>query len=202
VPSTAKAYSLNYTVIPKEPLAFLTTFPTGQTRPVVSTLNAQTGTVTANAAIVPSGDNGDLSVYVTNDSELIIDINGYFAPPASGGLSLYNLAPCRVYDSRTQTGAQPVVDTMAVNVAGSACNAPASAQSYIFNTTVLPTDSLSFLTLWPHGTGEKPNASALNAPDGTVTSNMAIVPTSDGSISAFASESTHLILDIFGYFAP
>ncbi len=202
VPTAAKAYSLNYTVIPKEPLGYLTTFPTGQTRPVVSTLNAPTGSVTANAAIVPAGDNGDISVYVTNSAELIIDINGYFAPPASGGLSLYNLAPCRVYDSRTQTGAQPIVDSMAVNVAGSACNAPASAQSYIFNTTVLPTHSLSFLTLWPHGTGGQPNASALNAPDGTVTSNMAIVPTTDGSISAFASQSTQLILDIFGYFAP
>ena len=98
VPSTAKAYSLNYTVVPKEPLGFLTTFPlTGQSRPGVSTLNAPTA-VTANAAIVPAGDNGDVSVFVTNDTELIIDINGYFAPPASGGLSLYNLAPCRVYD--------------------------------------------------------------------------------------------------------
>jgi sugar lactone lactonase YvrE len=202
VPSTAQAYSLNYTVIPKEPLGFLTTFPTGQIQPGVSTLNAPTGSVTANAAIVPAGDNGDVSVFVTNDTELIIDINGYFAPPASGGLSLYNLAPCRVYDSRAQNGAQPLVDSMAVNVAGSGCSAPASAQSYIFNTTVLPTDSLVFLTLWPHGTGEQPNASALNAPDGAVTSNMAIVPTTDGSISAFASQSTHLILDIFGYFAP
>jgi sugar lactone lactonase YvrE len=202
VPSMARAYSLNYTVVPKEPLGFLTTFPTGQTRPAVSTLNAPTGTVTANAAIVPAGDNGDVSVFVTNDTELIIDINGYFAPPASGGLSLYNLAPCRVYDSRAQIGAQAVVDSMAVNVASSGCNAPASAQSYIFNTTVVPTGSLSFLTLWPHGTGAQPNASALNAPDGTVTSNMAIVPTTDGSISAFASQSTHLILDIFGYFAP
>jgi hypothetical protein len=45
-------------------------------------------------------------------------------------------------------------------------------------------------------------ASTLNAPDGAITSNMAIVPTSDGSIDAFASQPTHLILDISGYFAP
>ena len=38
--------------------------------------------------------------------------------------------------------------------------------------------------------------------DGSVTSNMAIVPTTNGSISAFASASTHVILDISGYFAP
>src|SRR4051812_6567190 len=94
IPAAAKAYSLNYTVVPKEPrLGYLTIWPTGQTRPGVSTTNAPTGTITANAAIVPAGDNGDVSVYVTHDTNLIIDINGYFAPPASGGLSLYNLAP-------------------------------------------------------------------------------------------------------------
>jgi hypothetical protein len=201
VPATAQAYSLSYTVVPKGPLGYLTTWPTGQARPVVSTLNAPTGTITANAALVPAGNNGDLSVYATNDTDLIIDINGYFAPPASGGLSLYNLAPCRVYDSRTP-GAQPIVNSTAVHVAGSTCSAPASAQSYIFNATVVPTNSLLFLTLWPHGAGEQPNASTLNAPDGAVTSNLAIVPTTDGSVSAFASHSTHLILDIFGYFAP
>ena len=202
VPATAQAYSLNYTVIPKEPLSYLTTWPTGQTRPGVSTLNAPTSTITANAALVPAGDNGDLSVYATNDTDLIIDINGYFAPPMSGGLSLYNLAPCRVYDSRTQTGAQPIINTEEINVAGSSCGAPASAQSYVFNATVIPTNTLLFLTLWPHGAGEQPNASTLNAPDGSVTSNLAIVPAGDGSVNAFASHSTHLILDIFGYFAP
>jgi hypothetical protein len=42
----------------------------------------------------------------------------------------------------------------------------------------------------------------LNAPDGAVSSNMAIVPTMNGSIDAYASALTQLILDISGYFAP
>jgi hypothetical protein len=42
----------------------------------------------------------------------------------------------------------------------------------------------------------------LNAIDGSITSNMAIVPTANGSVSAFGSNPTHLILDISGYFAP
>lgn len=201
VPASAKAYSLNYTVVPKKPLGYLTTWPTGKDRPLVSTLNAPTGTITANAAIVPAGDNGDVSVFVTDDTELIVDINGYFAPPANGGLSLYNLEPCRVYDSREVSGGQPMVNTTAISVAGT-CKAPANAQSYVFNSTVVPTNSLLFLSLWPHGTGDQPTVSALNAPDGAVTSNMALVPTSDGSINAFGSDSTHMILDIFGYFAP
>jgi hypothetical protein len=94
-----------------------------------------------------------------------------------------------------------MINTAGIDVVGSGCSAPARAQSYISNSTVVPTNSLLFLTLWPHG-GEQPNASALNAPDGAVTSNLAIVPTTDGSVNAFASHPTHLILDIFGYFAP
>jgi hypothetical protein len=31
---------------------------------------------------------------------------------------------------------------------------------------------------------------------------MAIVPTTNGSVSAFASNPNHLVLDISGYFAP
>jgi hypothetical protein len=31
---------------------------------------------------------------------------------------------------------------------------------------------------------------------------MAIVPTTNGSVSAFTSNSSHLVLDISGYFAP
>ena len=202
IPAAAQAYSLNYTVVPKtNKLAYLTTWPTGQGRPLVSTLNATTGAITANAAIVPAGSNGDLSVYATDDSELLIDINGYFAPAATGGLSFYNLAPCRILDTREAAGGQQMVNTMAVTVAGT-CSAPSNAQSYVFNATVVPANSLLYLTLWAHGAAEQPTVSALNAPDGVVTSNMAIVPSTDGSINAFAHDSTHLILDIFGYFAP
>ena len=45
-------------------------------------------------------------------------------------------------------------------------------------------------------------ASTLNAADGAITGNMVIVPTANGSISAYASNQTQLVLDLFGYFAP
>jgi len=35
-----------------------------------------------------------------------------------------------------------------------------------------------------------------------IASNMAIVPTVNGSINAFAANPTQLILDLFGYYAP
>ena len=41
-----------------------------------------------------------------------------------------------------------------------------------------------------------PVVSTLNAEDGTVTSNMAVVPAADGSVDVFSSSNTHLILDV------
>ncbi len=199
IPATARAYSLNYTSVPQGPLGFLTTWPAGQTQPLVSTLNAPTGAVTANAAIVPAGTNGDISVFVTQGSNLVIDVNGYFAPPGAGGLSLHNLTPCRVLDTRNPAGALPFNGAKDLNVAAAACGAPASAQSYVVNATVVPPGPLGFLTLWPQG-ATQPLVSTLNAIDGAVTSNMAIVPAANGSMSIFGSNPTHLVMDISGYF--
>jgi len=201
LPATALAYSMNFTSVPNGPLNFLTTWPTGQAQPLVSTLNAGTGAVTANSAIVPAGTNGDISVFVTNNSDLVIDVNGYFAPPIPGGLSLYALTPCRVLDTRNTPGFPPFTGTIDVSVMLSGCGAPATAQSFVMNATVVPPAPFGFLTLWPQG-ATKPFVSTLNAGDGVVTSNMAIVPTTNGKISSFASDPVHLVLDISGYFAP
>ena len=121
--------------------------------------------------------------------------------PGTGGLSFFSLTPCRVLDSRNPAGALPFNGKVDVNVSSSGCGAPASAQSFVLNATVVPPGPLGFLTLWPQA-ATQPLVSTLNAIDGSITSNMAIVPTANGSVSAFGSNPTHLILDISGYFAP
>ncbi|MBV9034307.1 MAG: hypothetical protein JO182_07410 [Acidobacteriaceae bacterium] len=44
--------------------------------------------------------------------------------------------------------------------------------------------------------------SVVNAYDGAVSSNLAVVPTVNGSVSTYVSETTGLILDLSAYFAP
>jgi hypothetical protein len=199
VPTTAQAYSLNFSAIPPGPLGYLTVWPTGSSQPVVSTLNDLTGTIVANAAIVRAGTNGDISVYPSNDTNLVIDINGYFAPPGAGALSLYLLPQCRVLDTRQGSGA--FSGELTVDVVNSACSVPDTAQAYVLNATVVPQGGLGYLTLWADGASQ-PVVSTLNAVDGAITNNMAIVPTTNGSIDAFASGITQLILDISNYFSP
>lgn len=202
IPSSALAYSFNVTAIPsKGPLDYLTVWPKGTMQPVVSTLNNNTGTLVANAAIVPAGGEKATAFYAhDNQTNLLVDVDGYFAAPGTGGFSLYTQVPCRVLDTR-QGGGSGFNGQITVPVEGSACAPPSNAGGYVFNATVVPPAPMLFLTLWPHGTTQ-PTVSTLNAEDGFVTSNMAIVPTNDGEIDAFSSSQTQLILDLFGYFAP
>ena len=79
IPATAQAYSLNFTAVPHGGLSYLSVWPSGQAQPTVSTLNASRGGVTANAAIVPAGNAGALSLFATDNTDLVIDVNGYFA---------------------------------------------------------------------------------------------------------------------------
>jgi len=202
IPSSAQAYSLNFTAVPQDGLGYLSAWPTGQTWPGVSTLNAPTNNpVVANAAIVPAGTSGEINVLGSNNTDVVIDINGYFAPPSSaaGGQALYTVTPCRVLDTRSSSGLMN--GTLPVNVTSSSCGVPSSAEAFVLNATVVPPLGLGYLTLWPENEAQ-PVVSTLNADDGVIASNMAIVPSTNGSIDAFSSNSTQLILDISGYFAP
>ena len=208
LPSSASAYSMNVTVVPSGPLPFLTTWPTGQSKPNVSTLNSFTGKVVANAAIVPSGSGGDISVYVEDATQVILDSNGYFgAPGSSGALAFYPVTPCRIADTRTTQGpfGGPSLTADSIRsftIPASGCSIPSTAQAYSLNVTVVPAGPLSFLTAWPAGQN-RPLVSTLNSFDGSIVANAAIVPAgASGAISVYVTDATNVILDIDGYFAP
>ena len=209
IPATAAAYSLNFTVVPPGPLGYLTTWPTGKAMPNASTLNSYTGAVVANAAIVPAGTNSAISLYVNNATDVLFDINGYFAPPAAGGLQFYPVTPCRIADTRTGAGFPgPFGPPSMVALVGrsfpipsSICELPASAGAYSFNFTVVPPAPLGFLTTWPTG-NSMPNVSTLNSYNGSVVANAAIVPAgTGGAVSVYVNNATDVLFDVNGYFS-
>ncbi len=208
IPATARAYSLNFTVVPEGFLGYLSTWPTGQQQPNVSTLNSYTGSVVANAALVPAGTNEAISVFVTNPTDVIADINGYFGQPGSAGaLSFYPVTPCRVADTRNATGpfGGPIMasgETRPFAIPAGACNIPSTAAAYSLNVTVVPDGALYYLSVWPTGVAQ-PVVSTLNSYDGSVLANAAIVPAgTNGAIDIYVTGQTQVILDINGYFAP
>lgn len=211
IPSTARAFSLNVTAVPPAYLGFVTLWPGGQAQPLASTLNSWDGTVVPNAAIVPAGANGDVSVYASNNTDLVIDINGYFAPPGlPGALSFYTVNPCRVADTRFESGktgpfGPPVVasnTTRTLPMTDAGCNLPSTARAYSVNMTAVPPGYLGYVTTWPAGQ-PIPLASTLNSWNGQVVANAALVPAgTNGTINVFASNVTDIIIDVNGYFAP
>ena len=83
IPVVAAAYSLNITVVPPGPLGFITAYPTGQAPPLAATVNSPQGFIVGNAAIVTAGDKGSIDVYASNPTDMVMDINGYYASTSS-----------------------------------------------------------------------------------------------------------------------
>jgi hypothetical protein len=207
--ANAAAYSLNITVVPRSSLGYITVWPAGEERPLVSTLNSLDGRVKANAAIVGAGVNGGISAFATNETELIIDVNGYFVPSTQASSQrFYPITPCRVADTRLPAGplggpALAATATRSFPVLSSPCGIPASATAYALNVTSVTNKPLGYVTIWPDNGSPQPVVSTLNNLVGTIVANAAIVPAgSNGSVKVFASDATDLILDISGYFAP
>ncbi|MBL8173314.1 MAG: hypothetical protein JNK48_01505 [Bryobacterales bacterium] len=195
--------------MPSGPLGYLVAYPNGQSRPLVSTLNSPTGAVVANAAIVPAAANGAIDIFVTDRTDFIVDINGYFVTQDQG-LQIYAVTPCRVMDTRVgmqKTGAfgPPFLAAGSVRVlpiAESNCGVPGDAGGYLLNITVVPRGPLAYLTVWPSNS-PRPLVSTLNSFEGRVVANAALVPAGiSGAISIFVTDNADVIVDVSGYLAP
>lgn len=123
-----------------------------------------------------------------------------FTTAASSGLRFVPVAPCRLVDTR-ETQILEAGSTRSFALAAHPCVAPAVPAAYSLNISVVPEASLAYLTVWPAGQPQ-PLAATLNSLDGRIKANAAIVPAgADGAINVFATDRTHVIVDINGYFA-
>ena len=96
IPSVAQAYSFNITVVPSTPFGFITAYPTGQPVPLAATLVWDHGALTSNAAVVTGGTSGSIDVFTNSATDIVIDINGYYAPQSGTPQEMtitYSLAP-------------------------------------------------------------------------------------------------------------
>lgn len=79
IPASAEAVSLNVTVTNTLGPGFILIYPQGGAQPVVSTLNYIADDTVANAAVVPLGSGGGITVIAgVSGTDLIIDTNGYY----------------------------------------------------------------------------------------------------------------------------
>jgi hypothetical protein len=77
-PAAAAVYSLSATVVPSGYLGYLQMWRKDGPQPGTSILNAPDGAITSNAALVEAGGGGLVTAWASNQTHLILDINGYF----------------------------------------------------------------------------------------------------------------------------
>lgn len=186
---------------------FFTAFAAGATRPGISQLNVPNGVSASNAAIVPVGANGQVSVYnYTGSAHLIVDINGYYDnnQATSAGGTFVPVNPSRIVDSRSGTGTSATKwaagETRAVQVAGQGGIPTSGVSAVVVNITAAQASAASFLRAW--GAGSAPSTSVLNMASGQDAGAMVQTGlTSDGKLNIYNNAgTTHVMVDVEGYY--
>jgi hypothetical protein len=218
VPADATAVVLNVTaVLPSAPGGFMTVYPAGASQPNASNLNYPTGETVPNLVQVGVGVGGDVSFASSDQTDLIVDVEGFTAPGPDPGAGLYNAlpAPARLCDTRAPSSFTPPNQcdgpglepgTLVANgpknvTVTNGGSIPTGATAAVLNVTVANPATSGFLTAYPQGSSP-PIASNLNFGAGQTTTNRVIVPLSaNGKISLVSSTRTNAIVDVSGYYS-
>lgn len=196
IPADATAVSANFTAVGAPAAGYLTASNCAEANPSFSTLNYEAMDGVPNQAIIPL-DRGDVCLFSSQPTDVIIDVNGYVAPGASQVLT--PVTPRRMLDTRSGQPLRPG-SVLRVDVEGGASPAPDAAVAVALNLTGTGTTDNGYVKAFPCGVAE-PDASSLNPRAGRDRANSAIVPTgSDGTICLTSNITTHVIVDITGWF--
>src|SRR5204863_2496762 len=80
-------------------------YPDGQAAPLAANMIYAPGDILANNFTVGLSANGNFNIFGERTIDAIVDISGYYAPPAAGGLYYHPLSkPVRLMDTRAGQG--------------------------------------------------------------------------------------------------
>jgi hypothetical protein len=208
VPTGAVAAVLNVTAVNPTAAGFLTVFPEGTTMPTVSNLNFAAGTIVPNLVTVGLSATGMVSIYLnTGSTDVVVDVEGYYATPVTTSGLFNPLSPSRAFGSLTIGGAIGAGQTQAVTVAGTSATdgVPASASAVVLNVTAAHATLPSFLTVFPAGVS-MPTASNLNfgaqAPLQAIANRVTVGVGTGGQIDVYNLTGTvNVDVDVDGYYS-
>jgi uncharacterized protein (DUF1501 family) len=203
VPAGATAVALNVTVTEPTAGSFLTVYPTGQTRPLASSVNMVPGQTVPNMVLATVGADGKVSIYNNSGStHVVADVVAAFANNAPG--RLVALSPARVLDTREGIGApleKVRQEPLILKLTGVAGIPGSGVSAVLMNVAAVIPDADTFITVAPAG-APRPLASNLNVVAGQVIPNMVLARVgADGSVAIYNnSGSVDLVADVMGYF--
>ena len=183
----------------------MTVWPCGDDQPTASNLNYTTGQTVPNAVVTRVGVGGRVCIFTAAGAHLIADVNGFMP----GTTTYVPQVPARLLDTRDGEstvdgqgvggGPKPGGTVTTVQVGGRA-DVPANATAAVLNVTATGTGGYGFVTAFPCD-GTQPTTSSLNyGPAATVPGLVIVKLSAAGTVCLYTSASTHLIVDVDGYF--
>lgn len=196
VPEGTRAAALIVTATEATAPGFVTVWPAGGARPVVSNLNVIRGNTVANSAVVQLSASGAIDVYTQTPVEVVIDVTGAFLPSASATAGRFvPVEPQRLLDTR-RTGQRGTSELRIPLPAGVDPDATALA----ITLTVVDAQRPGYLTVYPNG-APRPLASAVNADAlNPIRANAVFTPVTADGFVVFRVMPTDVVVDLWGWF--
>ncbi|MEO7371310.1 MAG: Ig-like domain-containing protein, partial [Ilumatobacteraceae bacterium] len=205
VPATGvSAVSLNVTATGSRAAGYITLYACG-TRELVSSVNFTAGSTVANAVITPLSASGDVCFFANTPTDVIVDVNGWFAT----GAAFNAVGPKRLFDTRaasaadtlravpkTKIAAGGVLEVMVTDIVGFVPTTGVSAVS--LNVVVTNPDFAGYVTVYACGT--RALVSSVNYVAGSTVANAVITPVSaTGTVCFYSLAGVDLVVDINGW---
>lgn len=179
-PDGVSAVAINLTTVRPRHRGYLTAYSCDAPRPSVSSHNHRRGQTVAHATIVPVGPSGQICVFASVATNLVVDLTGRF----TGDIT--TSAAARVLDTRPAAGPALAGDPVVVDVG--------TTDTAAFTITAIGATERGFVSVTRCGLGAGTSNLNMNGPDPVP--NVAIVqPGPDGKVCVTPSTRTHLVLD-------
>jgi|GEM_PF-6963232 len=208
--SDTAAVVVNVTAVRPDERGFLTVFPCGEDRPTASSVNFDAGVTSSNTTTSAVSESGDVCVYASTGTHLVVDMTATFRATPSFG----SIEPARLYDSRpgnalvdgASASTGPVVADGVVRVAATGRGGiDDEAAHVVVNVTAVNPAERGFITAWDCSQ-RQPEIATVNFVAGETTPNQTIVALASdadgGEICVFTSAQTHVVVDALAWLGP
>ncbi len=154
---------------------------------------------------------GAFKIFVSTDTDIVVDVTGYYAPPSASGLYFHPLPkPVRLLDTRPGAsacftpGAALQGDSATSQIGTTTCDGvliPAGAQALVGNATTVSPQANGFLTLYPADAARPLIASANFQPGVNLNSPFMVGLSPSGQFNMYVASTTDLVVDVTGYYS-
>ena len=200
-PADSTAASFTVHALEAQGDAYVTVWPCDTPMPVVSSVNVSTGSSVTNAVDVAVGPTGEVCVFVSRPMHLAVDLVGWYGPSAS--TEFRAVTPFRLADTRSGDGWVGSFARNAgrrIDVAGVGGLPATGVRAVVAQFTAVDAPGSGFLTVHPC-LARAPQLSMLRYPAGANTAAMVNgVLSADGDWCVVTNASTHLVVDVTGWF--